>query len=136
METRRPPMKLMLRTAQFGSPRRRGEGLRIGTARRTPRGVPKKDWARRDFFDVWFPTVAPSARLLDGTRVNFTDRYLRERRASTEARQGVLVLAQLAKRTPITIGCYCEDESQCHRRTLKGVIELAAVGKWPPPSKR
>ncbi len=122
---------LKLTAVGYPSPRLKKHGLRIGTVRRLPRGVRKKDLVALDYFDVWLPMVAPSRKLLDGSRVNFTERYLRELRKTTDSRQAILLLAELAKRFPISIGCYCEDENQCHRKTLKRVIEAAAAGRWP-----
>lgn len=123
---------LKLITVRYPSPRLKKHGLRIGTVRRLPRGVKKRDLVALDYFDIWLPMVAPSLKLLDGSRVNFTERYKRELRRSTDSRQAVLLLAELAKRFPISIGCYCADESECHRKTLKKVIEDAAAGRWPP----
>jgi uncharacterized protein YeaO (DUF488 family) len=115
----------------------RGEGLRIGTVRFPPRGVPKEDYARLDFFDVWFPVVAPSRSLLAWVRkhdiVNdaaakktFHERYARELETDPAARQSILLLAALSQRTQISVGCFCADEKNCHRATLKRVIEKAA----------
>jgi uncharacterized protein YeaO (DUF488 family) len=130
-------MALKLKTFQVGSPRKRGEGLRLGTARFLPRGVFKKDYARLDYFDVWMPVLAPSRNLLRwarshdiGGRVEdwrtFARRYERELLSSTNGRQAVALLAQVAQRMPIAIGCYCADEKRCHRSLLRGIIERAA----------
>lgn len=122
-----------LRTFRHGDAPKRGEGLRIGTTRRPPRGVPRLRWQRDDHFDVWFPVLAPSAALL--RRFNrsqtmsykdFCASYERELLASAESRQAVELLAALALRTAISIGCYCEDESTCHRSHLRKLIERAA----------
>jgi uncharacterized protein YeaO (DUF488 family) len=129
---------LTLRTFQIGAPRKRGEGLRIGTTRRPPRGVPRRRWQRDGYFDVWLPSVAPSATLLrrlrgrglDDASVRkwFLDAYEREL-ARTESRQTIHLLAALARVTPIAIGCFCQDEHRCHRSRLKQVIERAARGR-------
>ena len=127
---------MSLRTYQAGSPRRPGEGLRIGTVRFPPRGVRKEDYARLDFFDVWFPVVAPSRELLAWVKKHdiandaaakrtFQKRYARELESDPAARHSVLLLAALAQQTPISIGCFCEDENNCHRSILKTVIEKA-----------
>lgn|SRR5262249_32640503 len=125
---------MKLSTYQAGSPRKRGEGLRIGTVRFLPRGVRKKDYAKLDFFDVWLPILAPSRKLLGWLRgqeltpkisKQFFDRYKRELQSNTDARQVIQMLAELSKRTPLSIGCYCEDESQCHRHVLFKVIQEA-----------
>lgn len=130
-------MKLKLRTFQIGSPVKRGQGLRLGTTRYTPRGVRRERWQKDGYFDLWLPTVAPSRRLLQRKLDldSFYDAYERELSANTEARQTVRLLAEIAKRTPISVGCYCQDEQRCHRWRLKAVIEKAAAGKWPSKSR-
>jgi uncharacterized protein YeaO (DUF488 family) len=122
---------LKLTSIRFPSRRLKQHGLRMGTVRRLPRGVRKKDLVAKGYFDVWFPMVAPSRRLLDGSRANFTKRYLAELKRTTDSRQAIFLLAGLAKAFPISIGCYCQDEERCHRKTLKKVIEAAAAGRWP-----
>jgi uncharacterized protein YeaO (DUF488 family) len=126
---------LKLRTFRIGEPARRGEGLRIGTTRRPPRGVAKSRWQADGYFDVWLPSVAPSPALLrrfrklssdpDGSLEPFFEAYEREMSRS-EARQTIALLAALAQRTPIAIGCYCADETRCHRSRLKRLIEDSA----------
>ena len=120
-----------LTTVQLGSPRQRDEGLRIGTVRFLPRGVRKEDYAKLNYFDVWLPQLAPSRELLSqfkkgsiSVRVFFA-RYRREMK-ETEARQLIQLLAELARRTPIAVGCYCEDEADCHRSVLGKLIQAAA----------
>ena len=119
-----------LTTVQLGSPRKRGEGLRIGTVRFLPRGVRKEDYAELNYFDVWLPQLAPSRELLSQFKKSsisvrtFFARYRREMN-STEARQLIQLLAEVAQRTPIAVGCYCEDESKCHRSVLGKLIRLA-----------
>lgn len=121
-----------LRTVRLGSPRTQGEGLRIGTVRYLPRGVRKSDLARRDYFDVWLPILAPSRKLLQqfksgkGTTAQFFAAYRREMK-ETDARQTIQLLAALARQTPIAVGCYCEDEAQCHRSVLIELIRDAAA---------
>jgi uncharacterized protein YeaO (DUF488 family) len=120
-----------LRTFQIGVPPKRGEGLRIGTTRRPPRGVPRNRWQRDGYFDLWFPIVAPSAQLLDRTKDKdfddpavqrrFFEAYRREL-SRPPARHGVALLAALARRIPIAIGCFCADESRCHRSVLRQEI--------------
>jgi uncharacterized protein YeaO (DUF488 family) len=128
-------MSLKLKTYRCGSPRKRGEGLRIGTVRFLPRGVKKKDYASLDYFDVWFPSVAPSGKLIktikgkEPDRRNwerFSKQYENELYKSTEGRQALKLLSLIAKKTPIAVGCYCEDEKSCHRSILKKVIEKEA----------
>jgi uncharacterized protein YeaO (DUF488 family) len=125
---------LRLSTYRLGSTRQPGEGLRIGTVRFLPRGVRKQDYASQNYFDVWFPLVAPSADLIrwyrsqpsttDATWKTFVRRYTREMRHA-DARQALELLAKVAQQTPIAIGCYCEDENQCHRSVLAGLISEA-----------
>lgn len=128
-------MKLQLRTFQVGSPRKRGEGLRIGTVRYLPRGVHKKDYAKLDYFDIWFPILAPSRKLVtwahkqQNTGIKFREKYRREMMNNTDSRQAIKLLAHLALKTPIAIGCYCEDESRCHRSVLRKLIEEEASKK-------
>src|SRR6185436_934187 len=106
---------------RLGSPRRRGEGVRLGTVRRLPRGVPKTQYASRDYFDVWLPELAPSARLLAWAQARpltaarwaqFARRYRREMRTPSAARL-VALLAALSADSKVSVGCYCEDESRC-----------------------
>jgi uncharacterized protein YeaO (DUF488 family) len=132
-------MKLKLSTFQVGSPRKRGEGIRIGTVRYTPHGVSKRDYARYDYFDLWLPTLAPSRRLLQWARKRdfeteqdwdtFAERYEREMTKQTDSRQTLVLLARLAQKTPLSVGCYCADESGCHRSILRKLIERAGRGK-------
>jgi len=117
-------------TARAGSPRQRGEGLRIGTVRFLPRGVSKKDYARKNYFDVWLPSLAPSRQLLSrflkaGMPVATFFRQYRTEMEGTEPRQVIRLLAEIAKRTPIAICCYCEDEARCHRSVLIELIRKA-----------
>lgn len=123
---------LKLHTYQLGTPRRRGEGLRVGVVRHLPRGVRKQDYVRLDFFDVWFPNVAPSAELLrwlhekPETRwTRFVERYTREMKQPNSS-HAIKLLAEMAKRTPISIGCFCSEESHCHRSILRKLIRQAA----------
>jgi uncharacterized protein YeaO (DUF488 family) len=129
-------MKLKLSTFQIGTPAMRGQGLRIGTTRLPPRGVPKSRWRRDGYFDVWLPAVAPSMTLLrwikqrdindPAIRRAFFDRYERELLGDSVARQSAQLLAEMAKRTPVSIGCFCADESRCHRSRLYRIIERIA----------
>lgn len=124
-------MPLQFRTVQLGSPRQPGEGLRIGTVRRPPRGVPKSEYRKRDLLDVWLPILAPSQALLTAflktelSPTTFFRRY-RAEMAQTEPRQVIQLLAELAQRTPLSVGCFCDDESRCHRSILAALIREAA----------
>ena len=124
-------MSLHISTYQIGSPRRKGEGLRIGTTRLLPRGVPKREYAKRDLFDVWLPLVAPSRELLKSyttgrkSAAQFFRTYKTEMKEPA-ARHTIELLAAIARQTPIAIGCYCHDESHCHRKVLIELIRAAA----------
>jgi len=124
-------MKFQLSTYRLGTPREKGEGLRVGTTRYLPRGVPKAEYASRGYFNVWLPLLAPSRELLAWYRAGARDaeaffrRYRKEMKA-TDPRQAILLLAEMARRTPVAVGCYCEDESRCHRTALAELIREAA----------
>jgi uncharacterized protein YeaO (DUF488 family) len=103
--------------------------LRIGTVRRPPRGVPKSDWARRDFYDVWLPTLAPSEALLklgqsaqtDAQWKTFKRRYLAEMKDADTSRL-LDTLAALSRHGSFAVGCYCENEARCHRSLLRELL--------------
>lgn len=120
---------MTIRIVQLGSPRARGEGLRIGTVRRPPRGVPKAEFAAWDYYDVWFPTLAPSAELLKLAHEAETPaawaaflRKYRAEMAAPEAVHAVDLLAALSHTTNLSVGCYCEDEAHCHRSVLRELL--------------
>jgi uncharacterized protein YeaO (DUF488 family) len=121
---------MALRVVRLGTPRVPGEGLRIGTVRRPPRGVKKEDYASRDFFDVWLPELAPSGELvsaaLDETLTpagwkTFVSRYRREM-GEPAARHLLTLLAAMSQSSDLSVGCYCEDESRCHRSVLRELL--------------
>jgi uncharacterized protein YeaO (DUF488 family) len=120
---------MAIRVVRLGSPRQPNEGLRLGTVRRPPRGVPKDAFAERNFYDVWLPLLSPSAPLVDqGLRAR-TERelnaYARKFRAEMrrpEASRLLNLLAALSHQTNFSIGCYCEDESRCHRALLRELL--------------
>jgi uncharacterized protein YeaO (DUF488 family) len=125
---------MSIRIVRLGTPRLPGEGLRIGTVRRPPRGVPKADLARRDFFDVWFPDLAPSAAAVSSAQRAVTDRewagfarrYRREL-AAPGPRRALALLAALSRGTDLSVGCYCEDEARCHRSVLRELLREAGA---------
>jgi uncharacterized protein YeaO (DUF488 family) len=119
-----------VRIIRLGTPRHPEEGLRIGTVRRLPRGVRKEDYAARDYFDVWLPELAPSADLVSWALAepwtpkrwaDFARRYRREMRQPA-AQRLITLLAALSSRTALSVGCYCEDESRCHRSLLQDLL--------------
>lgn len=121
-----------VRVVRLGSPRIAGEGLRIGTVRRPPRGVPRAEYAQRDLYDVWFPNLAPSEALLKTFTAGderswkaFRRRYLAEMK-SPAARHELALLAALSHRVDFSVGCYCADEARCHRSLLREL--LAGLG--------
>jgi uncharacterized protein YeaO (DUF488 family) len=118
-----------VRIVRLGSPRAAGEGLRIGTVRRPPRGVAKAALASRNFYDVWFPNLAPSEALLKRGQRAETDREwrafargYRAEMAKPDARRALDLLAALSHRASFSVGCYCEDESRCHRSLLRELL--------------
>lgn len=120
---------MTIRIVQLGSDRTPGEGTRIGTVRRPPRGVAKQDFARLDFYDVWFPVLAPSAATLKASIPIRTDKqwaaFVRKFRAemrSPAAAQALDVLAALSHHADFSVGCYCEDENRCHRSLLRELL--------------
>jgi uncharacterized protein YeaO (DUF488 family) len=123
---------MTVRVVRLGSERVPGEGLRIGTVRRPPRGVPKADFSRRNFYDVWLPTLAPSEALLKqalaavaaaDTRAwrQFVRHYRAEMKRS-DARALLDTLAALSHHGDFSVGCYCADESRCHRSVLRELL--------------
>ena len=113
---------MSIRIVRLGSPRAKEEGLRIGTVRRPPRGVPKTEFARQDWYDVWFPLLAPSAETLQLGRAAETEtqwrtfqKKYRAEMAAADAARALDLLAALSRQTHFSVGCYCEDEARCHR---------------------
>ena len=125
-----------LRIVRLGTPRAPGEGTRIGTVRRPPRGVPKAEFASRDYYDVWYPLLAPTPELVkealqaqagasDKEWVAFV-KHFRKELAQPEASRTLDLLAALSHHSAMSLGCYCEDEARCHRSVLRA--ELQARG--------
>ena len=120
---------MAVRIVRLGSPRARGEGLRIGTVRHPPRGVRKQDHARLDWYDVWFPDLAPSPALLKRGQAAETphdwSRFARRFRSEMAAPDKVRILrllAALSQSTNLSVGCYCQDEARCHRSVLRELL--------------
>ena len=125
---------MALHVVRLGSARLEGEGLRIGTVRRPPRGVPKAEFASRNFYDVWLPDLAPSEELLklgqaaaggDDDWRSFVRRYRAEMK-QPEKIHLLDLLAALSQQANFSVGCYCADEYRCHRSVLREL--LAARG--------
>jgi uncharacterized protein YeaO (DUF488 family) len=121
----------MLQIVRLGAPRKKGEGLRIGAARRPPRGGKKKDYARLDYYDVWLPELAPSQKVVswalaqpwtDERWQRFKKSYLKEMKAP-DAQRLIELFARLSHRADFSLGCYCEDESRCHRSILRELLK-------------
>ncbi len=120
---------MAIRVIRLGSPRARGEGLRLGTVRRPPRGVPRTEYAARDFYDVWLPELAPSEDLVkvaqqasdEKSWQKFKKRYRAEMKRPGAARL-LSLMAALSHQTNFSVGCYCENEAHCHRSELKALL--------------
>ncbi|MGO4329741.1 DUF488 domain-containing protein [Cupriavidus sp. 2TAF22] len=124
---------MTIRIVKLGSPRAPDEGLRIGTVRRPPRGVPKAEFASRDYYDVWYPELSPSADLVaqalaiqadgDDKAWRAFEKHFRAEMARPEASRTLDLLAALSRQTNFSLGCYCEQESRCHRSILRSLLE-------------
>lgn len=120
---------MSVRIVRLGTPRVPGEGLRIGTVRRPPRGVPKTEFAAQNWYDVWFPNLAPSPDTMKiGQNAEsaaewsaFVKKY-RAEMSAPEARHDLELLAALSHVTDFSVGCYCEDENRCHRSVLRQLL--------------
>lgn len=120
---------MTVRVVRLGTPRLRDEGTRIGTVRRPPRGVPKSQFAAQNWYDVWFPTLAPSAATMQlGLRAksdrewNAFARKYRTEMGEPGASRALDLLAALSRQADFSVGCYCEDESRCHRSLLRALL--------------
>ena len=120
---------MSMRVIRLGTPRLPGEGTRIGTVRRPPRGVPKARFAAENWYDVWFPNLAPSVATMKlgqaaaspAQWATFARKY-RAEMAAPEARHDLELLAVLSRTTNFSVGCYCENEAHCHRSILKQLL--------------
>ncbi len=121
--------RVSVRIVRLGSPRAAGEGLRIGTVRRPPRGVPRERFATDDWYDVWLPLLAPSAEAVrmaldarsEAEWARFAQRYRREM-ARPDAARTLDLLAALSHQADFAVGCYCEHEARCHRSLLRALL--------------
>ena len=120
---------MAIRVVRLGTDRLPGEGLRIGTVRRPPRGVPKSEFASRNYYDVWLPLLSPSPETVklglgaesDREWAKFVKRY-RIEMSRPEPAATLNLLAALSKQADFSVGCYCEDESRCHRSILRELL--------------
>jgi uncharacterized protein YeaO (DUF488 family) len=122
-----------IRIVRLGTPRAPGEGLRLGTVRRPPRGVPKEEFAARDFYDVWLPNLSPTPELMAQAKAaqeaqdekawaTFVRKFQAEMK-QPEASHVLDMLAALSHQTSLAIGCYCEQEQRCHRSVLRQLLQ-------------
>lgn len=120
---------MSVRIVRLGSARSAGEGLRIGTVRRPPRGVPKTEFSRQNWYDVWYPNLAPSVETMKlgqtattaAQWASFARKY-RSQMAEPDANRSIELLAALSKTSDFSVGCYCEDEAHCHRSVLRQLL--------------
>lgn len=120
---------MAIKIVRLGTPREKDEGLRIGTVRRPPRGIPKTEYASRNFYDVWLPILSPSPKLLkeaqslkdDKEWLTFKKKFRAEMNSS-DAIKVLDLLAALSHQTNFSLGCYCENESRCHRSVLRELL--------------
>lgn len=123
---------MSIRIVRLGTPRAPGEGLRVGTVRRPPRGVPKTEFASQDWYDVWFPNLAPSVETMKQAQEaqasgspaqwNAFVRKFKAEMAEPDASRSLDLLAALSHGTALAVGCYCEHESHCHRGVLRSLL--------------
>lgn len=120
---------MSIRIIRLGSPREASEGLRLGTVRRPPRGIPKSEYAIRDFYDIWFPNLSPSHELMKEGKTSDDDaswsvfrKKFRSEMTRPEASRILDLLAALSHQTNMSLGCYCDDENRCHRSVLKELL--------------
>ena len=124
----------MIRIVRLGSPRHPQEGPRLGTVRRPPRGVPKSQFAKQDWYDVWFPNLAPSVETMKlglaaetSAQWNAFARRYKAEMAAPAASHDLALLATLSRTADFSVGCYCENEARCHRSILRQLLEEAGA---------
>ena len=120
---------MSIRIVRLGTPRAEGEGLRVGTVRRPPRGVPKAEFASQNWYDVWYPNLAPSVETMKQAQeaqtpaqLNAFVRKFKAEMAEPDASRSLDLLAALSHGTALAVGCYCEDEAHCHRSVLRALL--------------
>ena len=120
---------MVVRIVRLGTPRNKDEGIRIGTVRRPPRGVPKSEFASGNWYDVWYPNLAPSVETMKlgqeaatpGEWAAFAKKY-RSEMAAPDASRSIELLAALSQHSNFSVGCYCADEAHCHRSVLRALL--------------
>jgi len=125
---------MAIRVVRLGSPRAEGEGTRIGTVRRPPRGVPKTEFASQNWYDVWYPNLSPSVETMKLGRSAsnpaqwqvFVKKY-RSEMGTPENSRTIELLAALSHHSNFSVGCYCEDETRCHRSVLRELLKAAGA---------
>jgi uncharacterized protein YeaO (DUF488 family) len=129
---------MAIRIVRLGNPRAPAEGVRLGTVRRPPRGVPKREFAQRDFYDIWLPELAPSDALLKSAKTTETEadwqRFRRRFRAELSKPPGSRILdllAALSHQVDFSLGCYCEAEDRCHRSVLRELLGERQAALYP-----
>ena len=129
---------MVVRVVRLGTPRAEDEGLRIGTVRRPPRGVPRSEFASQNWYDVWFPGLAPSAETVklgqEATTRSQWSAFVRKYRAEMAAPENmhaIGLLAALSHQTNFSVGCYCEQEEHCHRSVLRELLKSAGAKLAP-----
>jgi uncharacterized protein YeaO (DUF488 family) len=133
-------MKARIVSYRYGSPRVAGEGIRLGVTRHVPRGVRREDWQRRGYFDLWLPLLSPTAELLTRYRARKIDfkafaRHYQAQMKSSPSRQVIELVAAVSLFQPIRVGCFCENESTCHRSVLVKLLGKEAVRQTPGLSR-
>jgi len=125
---------MSIRIVRLGTPRHKDEGLRIGTVRRPPRGVRKENLAAGDWYDVWFPNLSPRAESVKLALAAETPeqwrvfvRIYRREMATPDNAHAIALLAAMSRQTNFSVGCYCEDESHCHRSVLRELLQEAGA---------
>ena len=120
---------MSVRVVRLGTPRLPGEGPRIGTVRLPPRGVPKAQFAKQNWYDVWFPNLAPSLPTMKRALAAKTPaewaacaKKYKAEMAAPAAKHDLELLAVLSHTASFSVGCYCEDESRCHRSLLRQLL--------------
>ncbi|PPE71082.1 DUF488 family protein [Caldimonas thermodepolymerans] len=123
---------MAVRVVRLGTPRAPDEGLRLGTVRRPPRGVPKSEYAAQDWYDLWYPNLAPSVETMklaqeaqrsgDARAWQAFEKRFRAELAAPDPSRTLDLLAALSHQTNFSVGCYCEDESRCHRSILRALL--------------